>query len=76
MYYPHDDFNNEGNTSRETPVETTYRNVDMEQPPRKKRGWTKIVALCLVCALLGGVAGVGGAALYQSQSQGSTSPLR
>ena len=72
MYYPHDDFNNEGNTSRETPVETTYRNVDMEQPPRKKRGWTKIVALCLVCALLGGVAGVGGAALYQSQSQGST----
>lgn len=34
----------------------------VQEPEKKKRPVLKTVALCLVCALLGGVAGIGGAA--------------
>ncbi len=30
-----------------------------QEQPKKKKGWLKITALCLACALLGGVAGGG-----------------
>ena len=72
MYDPHDEFHKEDHIPGEAPVETTYRVADLEKPPRRKRSWGKLVALCLVCALLGGAAGVGGAALYASQTRGST----
>ena len=42
------------------------------QPPKKKGFARKIVALVLACAIVGGGAGVGGAALYQSMSRGGT----
>lgn len=38
------------------------------QPPKKKGKAARIVALVLVCALVGGGAGVGGAALYSRMS--------
>ena len=43
------------------------------QPPKKKgKGAVKAIALVLVCALVGGGAGVGGAAVYGSLTQGSS----
>ena len=42
------------------------------QSPRKKGGARKIIALVLVCALVGGGAGVGGAALYGQLTQPET----
>ena len=48
------------------PIETTGRPVSEEpgpaEPRRKKKGAGKLVALCLVCALVGGIAGGGGVA--------------
>ncbi len=44
-------------------VEDTEPSAPQEQPPKKekkKRIWPKAVALCLVCALLGGVGGAAG----------------
>ena len=46
------------------PIPTTGGPVEPQSP--KKGGWKKAVALALVCALVGGGAGVGGAALYGS----------
>ena len=43
-----------------------------QAPKKKKRFWPKAVALILVCALVGGSAGVGGAALYGTLSGTST----
>ncbi len=41
-----------------------------EQPPkRKKGGWAKVLALILCCAIVGGLAGVGGAMFVQRSSQ-------
>lgn len=58
----------------EDPIPTNeYRVEDInpaapqEQPPKKekkKRFWPKAVALCLVCALLGGIGGVAGSAYF------------
>lgn len=42
---------------------TPGQNLEPPQPP-KKHGWVKATALVLACALAGGGAGVGGAALY------------
>ena len=42
------------------------------QPPRKKRGAGRIVALILACAIVGGGAGIGGAALYQNLTTPNT----
>ena len=42
------------------------------QPPKKKFAAKKIIALVLVCALVGGGAGVGGAAVYSHFSQPET----
>ena len=42
------------------------------QPPKKKFAAKKIIALVLVCALVGGGAGVGGAAVYSQLSQPET----
>ena len=47
------------------PIETTGRPLNDEpfgEPHRKKKGSGKLVALCLVCALVGGIAGGGGVA--------------
>ena len=48
------------------PIETTGRPVSEEpgpaEPRRKKKGAGKLVALCLVCAIVGGIAGGGGVA--------------
>lgn len=43
-----------------------------EQPPvkKKKRGAGRIIALILACAIVGGAAGVGGAALYDKLAEG------
>ena len=44
------------------------------QPPRKKKGFAgKAVALALCCALVGGGAGVGGAAAYSALTAGQNS---
>ena len=42
------------------------------QPPKKKFAAKKIIALVLVCALVGGGAGMGGAAVYSRLSQPET----
>lgn len=54
---PHDDYR------------SAYREEPWTQPPKtpeKKHGKLRIVALILACALLGGLCGFGGAALYRS----------
>lgn len=64
MYDPYNNFDRREETQQ--PIHTTYRMVgDVEQPVKKRRCGTKIAALCLCCALLGGIAGVGGAALAE-----------
>jgi len=79
MYYPHDDFDR---NSYHAPVESTFRTLESPAPeaaqapagkPKKKHTALKIVALCLSCLLLGGAAGLGGAALYASQFQNQSS---
>ena len=52
----------------QNPIPTSGGPVGPEQPPRKKGGWRKAIALVLVCALVGGGAGIGGAALYNSRT--------
>ena len=47
----------------QNPIPTSGGPVGPEQPPRKKGGWRKAIALVLVSALVGGGAGIGGAAL-------------
>ena len=48
------------------PIETTgrplYEEPGAPEPRRKKKGAGKLVALCLVCAIVGGIAGAGGVA--------------
>ena len=62
MYDPYNNFNRRESTDE--PIYTSYRTMDGVEKPVKKRGaGLKIAALCLCCALLGGVAGVGGSAL-------------
>ena len=51
---------------------SAYREEPWAQPPKapeKKKGKGRIVALILVCALLGGLCGFGGAALYRSTAK-------
>lgn len=69
MYYSHSDPNANENENRETheqPIELGgYRVEPWEEPPRqsrkkKDRMWPKITALCLSCALVGGLVGGGG----------------
>ena len=57
------------------PIETTGRPLheEPEQPRPKKKKGGRLVALCLVCALVGGIAGGGGvAAAMGAFSKGST----
>ena len=55
MYY------NDYNRMNEEPIVTDEFAVDGQRHtpdvPRKKRGWMKLTAMCLACALVGGVAG-------------------
>ena len=48
------------------PIETTgrplYEEPGAPEPRRKKKGAGKLAALCLVCAIVGGIAGAGGVA--------------
>ena len=56
------------------PIPTSGGPVGPESTPPKKKGSAKrIVALVLVCALVGGGAGVGGAALYGKLTQPESS---
>ena len=51
------------------PIPTSGGPVDPDsKPPKKKGKAARVVALVLVCALVGGGAGVGGAALYSRMS--------
>ena len=62
MYNNHNEFDRWQN-NRE-PIYTSYRVTDeVEKPVKKARPRAKVVALCLCCALLGGLAGLGGGAL-------------
>lgn len=75
MYYSnYNDFNNQHDEQQ--PIETTgfvLENLEPDAPKaKKKRAWPKIVALCLSCAILGGAAGVGGAALWGSATSNHT----
>ena len=63
MYY------NEQKDPWESPIETTGRTVENNGAPagqpgprKKKKSGAKVVALCLVCALVGGIAGGAGVA--------------
>ena len=62
MYYDHQ------HDPWESPIETTGRPVESGnvsaggQPGKKKKGGAKIAALCLVCALVGGIVGSAGVA--------------
>ena len=72
----YNDYNNETNSNQvywngSTYSTNHYRVEDLKTPPsdpkppkKNKRGALKAVALVLCCALVGGSAGVGGAALY------------
>ena len=72
MYDPHNEFDRWQN-NRE-PIYTSYRMADeVEKPVKKTRPRAKVVALCLCCALLGGLAGLGGGALMEAiGSRGET----
>ena len=60
MYYSND---SRGHEPWENPIETTGRPVD-DPPRRQKKGsGAKVAALCLVCALVGGMVGGGGVAI-------------
>ncbi len=58
MYYS--DYNRPQDNSADVSIPFTAEPV---VPAKKKRTWPKVVALVLACALVGGGAGVGGAAL-------------
>jgi len=51
------------------PIPTTGGPVGPEHTPRKKGGAKRAVALVLACAIVGGAAGAGGAALYNRMTQ-------
>ena len=53
------------------PIPTTGGPTGPEQPPKKRGGLRKAIALVLACALVGGGAGMGGAALYSRLSRGA-----
>ena len=73
MYYSNHD---RGHEPWENPIETTGRPVD--EPPRKhkrKGSGARVAALCLVCALVGGVVGGGGVAVATGALNGGTSTI-
>ena len=73
MYYSNE---NRGHESWENPIETTGRPVD--DPPikqRKKGGGARVAALCLVCALVGGVIGGGGVAVATGMLNGDSTTI-
>ena len=61
MYYS--DYNRPPE-EREPVIETDQYHVYEAQPPRKKGGKAKIVAIALCCALVGGLVGGGGVLTY------------
>ncbi len=44
----------------ENPIEVPYQVTPPVPPKKKKNRWAKLIALCLVCALIGGMAGGAG----------------
>lgn len=74
MYDPYNNFDRREETDE--PIYTSYRTVDgVEKPVKKKHTGLKIAALCLCCALLGGVAGVGGGALLNRLGPGGKTTI-
>ena len=73
MYYQQDP-DPQNRYSYQDPIPTSGGPVGPEHSPKKPGGWRKVLALVLVCALVGGGAGAGGAALYNnlSNSGGTT----
>lgn len=73
MYYSSD---NRGQEPWENPIETTGRPLDegggRQGPGKKKNHGAKVVALCLVCALVGGVAGGAGVVALQKGNASTT----
>lgn len=70
MYYRND--YNSPHEPWEQPIETTGHVVEEpghKEPKKKKSFGGKIVALCLVCALVGGVAGGAGVAAFSGNQQ-------
>ena len=67
MYYQQDP-DSQNRYSYQDPIPTSGGPVGPEHSPKKPGGWRKVLALVLVCALVGGGAGVGGAALYNNLS--------
>lgn len=57
MYYSD---NNHPQWNDDDPIEVNHYSVDGRPPKKQRGGAAKIVALCLVCALLGGLAGGAG----------------
>ena len=54
------------------PIPTTGGPVPSQKAPKKKKTGLRIAALLLACVVLGGGAGVGGAALYAQMNQPET----
>lgn len=74
MYYRND--YNSPHEPWEQPIETTGHVVEEpghKEPKKKKSFGGKIVALCLVCALVGGVAGGAGVAAFSGNGSGGGS---
>ncbi|MEG1858295.1 MAG: trypsin-like peptidase domain-containing protein, partial [Pseudoflavonifractor sp.] len=70
MYYS--DYNN---PPEEQPITTDFRLVPDAPPKKKKHIWHKVTALCLTCALLGGLAGVGTTMLLGGRLGAGTTTL-
>ena len=76
MYYRND--YNSPHEPWEQPIETTGHVVEEpghKEPKKKKSFGGKIVALCLVCALVGGVAGGAGVAAFSGNNSGGSTTL-
>ncbi len=72
MYY-NEDFHPEGDQER--PIDVSDYSIDGKAPKKKRVGAAKIIALCLVCALVGGLAGGAGVTLFGGGFTGGTTTI-
>ena len=71
MYY--NDYNR--HPDERDPIETSYFTVEPAPPKKQKRMGPRIAAACLACALVGGLAGGGGALLAAGRLNTNTTTL-